>query len=238
MGYYSDMLSGARLRECYEIAPARVRRYLEAEIRHVLERIGPGDDVLELGCGYGRVAFELGRAGGRVVGIDTSCESLGLARDLASGDSVCEFLEMDALDLEFPDGEFDVVVCIQNGISAFGVDQVRLLREAVRVTRPGGRVMFSSYSKRFWPHRIQWFELQADRGLVGEIDYAATGDGVIACKDGFRSGTMSPAAFRALCARVGLKPAVTEVDGSSVFCELVVPGGANSTGPRAAACGA
>jgi 2-polyprenyl-6-hydroxyphenyl methylase/3-demethylubiquinone-9 3-methyltransferase len=220
MGYYSEKLSGVRLRECYAVAPPRVKQYLDAEIRFVLGRLEPEDAVLELGCGYGRVALALADVAGRVVGIDTSVESLALARKLAGHGSACEFLEMDAAELRFPNGAFDAVVCIQNGVCAFGVDQLRLLEEAVRVTRPGGRVMLSSYSHRFWPHRLQWFEVQAERGLVGEIDYSSTGEGVIACKDGFRAGAMSREDFEALCARADLKPVITEVDGSSLFCEL------------------
>jgi 2-polyprenyl-6-hydroxyphenyl methylase/3-demethylubiquinone-9 3-methyltransferase len=199
-----------------------VKQYLDAEIRFVLDRLTPRSAVLELGCGYGRVSLALAEVAGRVAGIDTSTESVALARELAGSTSKCEFLEMDALDLRFSDNEFDVVVCVQNGICAFGVDQTRLVREALRVTCPGGRVFLSSYSERFWPHRLEWFQLQADRGLVGEIDMSSTGEGVIVCKDGFRAAVMSPADFKGLCAQIGLVPIITEVDGSSVFCELAV----------------
>ena len=219
--YYSEKLGGARLRRCYELASDRVREYLEAEITHVQSRLQPADSVLELGCGYGRVATRLAEVASAVVGVDTSDESLGLARELGAGDPRCEFLHMDATDLRFEEGHFDAVVCIQNGICAFGVDPLRLLREALRVTRPGGRALFSTYSDRFWEHRLAWFEAQTAAGLLGPIDRSATGDGVIACTDGFRSGRLRPADFEALCERLGVAGEVTEVDGSSVFCEIV-----------------
>ncbi len=224
MGYYTEKLSGARLRECYEIAPPRVRQYLDAEIRFVLERVEADDVVLELGCGYGRVALKLAKVASRVIGIDTSGENLALARELAGPGARCDFFEMDAVDLRFPDKEFDLVVCIQNGVCAFGVDPLRLLREALRVTRPGGRVMLSSYSERFWPHRLEWFELQAEHGLVGEIDYGSTGNGMIVCKDGFCAGAMSRGGFEALCESLGVVPTIAEVDGSAIFCELIALG--------------
>ena len=82
MDYYREKLAGARLRRCYEIAPPRVMQYLDSEIRHVVSRTNPGDDVLELGCGYGRAAFEFAKAACRVVGIDSAAESLELAREL------------------------------------------------------------------------------------------------------------------------------------------------------------
>ena len=225
MGYYAEKLSGARLRQCYEVAPPRVKRYLEEEIRHTQRRIHPGATVLELGCGSGRVAMRLAAVAARVVGIDTSADSLAMARDLVGAASNCEFLEMDAVDLRFDDATFDVVACVQNGICAFGVDQTRLVAGAVRVTRAGGRVLFSSYAERFWHHRLEWFELQAEHGLVGKIDYAATGDGVIVCDDGFRAGAMTRRGFEELCAKAKLACSIVEVDGSSLFCEIHVSAG-------------
>ena len=145
--YYSERLSGGRLQRCYELAPPRVQRYLESEIRHLLGRIGPEDAVLELGCGYGRVAVRLAERARRVVGVDVADESLALARTLAGTDARCEFLLMDALQMAFPNESFDVVACIQNGICAFGVSQLELLREALRVVRAGGRLIFSTYSR-------------------------------------------------------------------------------------------
>jgi hypothetical protein len=103
---------------------------------------------------------------------------------------------------------------------------VQLLEEALRVTREGGIVLLSSYADDFWPHRLAWFEAQAAEGLVGPIDRSASRDGVIVCEDGFRSGRLSPDAFRSLCATLGVRAEVREVDGSSVFCEIVKPGAA------------
>lgn len=222
--YYAAKLSAERLREVYEVASPRVRRYLQSEIDFARSWIEPGDDVLELGCGYGRVAFELARSAGRVVGIDTSPESLELARTLAGTDSRCEFLEMDAANLAFGDGEFDVVVCVQNGICAFRVDAARLVREALRVTRAAGRALFSTYAAEFWPHRLAWFEAQAAAGLLGEIDHEKTGNGTIVCRDGFRTGVLDPEELAALGRTVGNEPAITEVDGSSVFAVWHVSG--------------
>lgn len=90
---------------------------------------------------------------------------------------------MDATHLGLRDQAFDLTICIQNGISAFGADQQEFFAEALRVTRSGGVVLFSSYSDRFWEERLKWFEIQAKHELIGEIDYHATGNGVIACKE-------------------------------------------------------
>ena len=221
--YYSEQLSGDRLQRCYELASPRVQQYLESEIRHLLGRIGPEDAVLELGCGYGRVAVRLAEQARSVVGVDVAEESLALARTLAGSDSRCEFVLMDALHMSFADGSFDVVVCIQNGICAFGVPQSELMREALRVLRAGGRLIFSTYSDGFWADRLSWFELQSSEGLVGSIDHRATGDGVIVCSDGFRSGTATRSHLEELCSELGVTATITEVDGSSLFCEASKP---------------
>jgi 2-polyprenyl-6-hydroxyphenyl methylase/3-demethylubiquinone-9 3-methyltransferase len=130
---------------------------------------------------------------------------------------------MDAVALGFDDDLFDAVACVQNGICAFGVDPETLMREALRVTRAGGMVLLSSYSDRFWPHRFAWFEAQAAAGLIGPVDRTASRDGVIVCDDGFRAGRLSPGDMRALCLRLGVEGAIEEVDGASVFCEIVKP---------------
>lgn len=219
-GYYSEKLSAERLRRCYDIAPPRVRRYLQSEIDFVLGYVRPSDRVLELGCGYGRVLRPLLRRAAVVTGIDTSPESLKLAREELGGEPRCHLAAMDAARLGFQRCRFDLVVCIQNGISAFAVDRPTLVREAVRVTREGGRSLFSSYAPGFWSERLEWFRLQSSQGLLGEIDEQATGDGVIVCKDGFRATTVSSRGFKALAGELGLPLELHEVDGSSLFCEI------------------
>ncbi len=219
--YYEHKLSAERLRRCYEIASPRVRQYLRAEIDHVIHDISPGAAVLELGCGYGRVLHRLLPLCEHLVGIDTSLASLQLAGDPARDDRRLSLYCMNAASLGFPDNCFDLVIGVQNSISAFGVDRSRLIEEAVRVTKPvTGRVLFSSYSQRFWTHRLQWFEDQAQAGLIGEIDYERTGRGEIVCRDGFRSSTVSEAEFRERTDRPGWQVSLQEVDQSSLFCTV------------------
>jgi SAM-dependent methyltransferase len=215
--YYSDRLSAGRLRRCYEVAPPRVQRYLEAEIQFVLRHVRGTDRVLELGCGYGRALAPLVACAGLGVGVDTSLASLVVG---ARENPCCHFAAMDAGDLGWVDGAFDVVVCIQNGISAFGIDRARLVGEALRVAARGGTVLLSSYARRFWPDRLEWFRIQAAEGLLGEIDEGATKNGVIVCKDGFRAETVTPEQFEELAAATGRSFEINEVDGSSLFCAI------------------
>ena len=222
-GYYDEKLAAERLKKCYAIAPPAARVYLEAEIIFVLSRIGRGERVLELGCGYGRVLARLANGRREIFGIDTSLASVCLAREELRGARHVRLAVMNALRLGFPPGAFDRVICIQNGISAFHVDPEPLLREALRVTRPGGSALFSSYAERFWEARLAWFEAQAAHGLLGEIDREATGGGVIVCKDGFRATTFRPRDFERLGRAAGVAPCIAEMDGSSIFAEFTRP---------------
>ena len=221
--YYKNNLSSERLLRVYETAPSRIRQYLKAEVDFVVDRTKPGDKVLELGCGYGRVLPDLAGKSGMAVGIDTSLESLRFGRETVPSTGNCFLLNMNATQLGFADGSFDLVACIQNGISAFHVDKRALLAESIRVAKRGGTVVFSSYSDKFWKHRLEWFRLQSELGLLGEIDEEKTGDGVIVCKDGFTATTIGPAEFRALAEELDVDCRITEVDNSSLFCEIGVP---------------
>lgn len=219
--YYSEKLSAEKLRRVYEIAPKRVEQYFDAEVNHVLQKIHQHDSVLELGCGYGRIFSSLSKKSKSVCGIDTSFSSLQLGKEMFGNFSNCFFVQMNAVQLAFPDSIFDVVIGIQNGISAFHVNQLDLIRESLRVTKPNGVVLFSSYSEKFWKFRLEWFQMQSEAGLLGEIDYEKTHDGMIVCKDGFTATTVSREQFKVLTSKIdNIQVTIEEVDNSSLFCEL------------------
>lgn len=117
--YYSRALSAERLRLCYELAPPRVQQYLKAEIDFVLQYLGGSEHVVELGCGYGRVIRELQQKASYVLGIDTCRKSLLLAQRPLGSNRKCGLAQIDATNLALRDGEFDLVICVQNGIAAF-----------------------------------------------------------------------------------------------------------------------
>jgi 2-polyprenyl-6-hydroxyphenyl methylase/3-demethylubiquinone-9 3-methyltransferase len=218
--YYSETLSAERLMWVYDLATPRVLEYLRSEIGHVLSHLQRTDLVLELGCGYGRVLPDIALKVEFVVGVDLSPESLRFGRKSLQYEPAVHLAAMNAVQLAFKDESFDVVVCIQNGISAFHVDPRSLIEEALRVTRPGGLALFSSYSKRFWEPRLEWFRLQAEAGLLGEIDEERTGNGVIVCRDGFTATTVTPDEFEKLTKDLDVDVKIIEVDESSVICEL------------------
>lgn len=111
------------------------------------DRLGlrPGERLLDLGCGFGRHAFEGLRRGAHVVAFDHSFEELrevnmlfaameieGEAPQGASGASA----RGDAHRLPFPDGCFDRIIASE--VVEHLPDDARAIRELARVLRPGG----------------------------------------------------------------------------------------------------
>jgi len=131
--YYKDKLSANRLLKCYELASPRMKKYLDAEIQFVISNIRGAGLVLEVGCGYGRVLRAVSPFVSMIVGNDISRESLELAKSYVKPYTKCRIAEMDASRMAFRSCIFDAVFCIQNGISAFGVDRKRLVAESIRV---------------------------------------------------------------------------------------------------------
>lgn len=105
--------------------------------------LAPGEWVLDLGSGAGfdclAAAVEVG-TGGRVVGIDMTPEMVRLARRHAAeaGVAIVHFVQGEIEHLPFQDGAFDVV--ISNCVINLCAEKERILTEAFRVLKPGGRV--------------------------------------------------------------------------------------------------
>jgi arsenite methyltransferase len=108
--------------------------------------LAPGEVVLDLGSGAGGDALiSARRVGprGRVYGLDMTDEMLALAQANAAhaGLENVEFLKGVIEDVPLPDGSVDVV--ISNCVINLSADKRRVLREAARVLRPGGRFAVS-----------------------------------------------------------------------------------------------
>ncbi len=220
--YYSENLSAERLKRAYEIASPRLNQYLEAEIEHILKNIKSTDTVLEIGCGYGRIMKRLLSKAKKAVGIDISSENIRFAKEYLKDYKNVELYQMDASHIDFGIQVFDVVIVAQNGISAFNIPPKILFKECLDITKKGGLVLFSTYSDKFWVERLKWFEMQAEEGLVGEIDYDKTKNGEIICKDKFKATTFTPDQFTILANNFNILPNIIEIDKSSLFCEVKV----------------
>lgn len=219
--YYADKLNSQGLFQVYETAIARVKEYLDSEINFVKERLIKTDHVLELGAGYGRIVKQLAPCCDTIIGMDISKESVELGKEYVKSSPNADMVVMDVHEMFF-DRLFDVVLCLQNGLSAMRATP-EVIEKILDIVAPGGSVYFSTYSANFWDWRIKWFEEQADKGLLGPLDYDKTKDGVIVCKDGFQATTHTPDDYQEIGRRSGYTYEIQEVDGSSLFLIIHKP---------------
>ncbi|HSM35632.1 MAG TPA: class I SAM-dependent methyltransferase [Longimicrobiales bacterium] len=105
-------------------------------------RLGPGDRVCDVGCGYGATARMIAATHGCVVvGLTVSAEQH--RRAVAAAPASCTFLLRDWLRNDLDDAGFDAVIAIES--TAHMADKAGAIAEAARVLRPGGRLVVCAW---------------------------------------------------------------------------------------------
>jgi phosphatidylethanolamine/phosphatidyl-N-methylethanolamine N-methyltransferase len=115
-------------------------------LEYVIENLGipPGAEVLEVGAGTG-TSFPAYPSHCEITGVDLAPDMLARARQKIqeNGWSHIKVMEMNALDLKFPDNTFDYVMAFH--VVTVVPDPVRMISEAKRVCKPGGRIVIVNH---------------------------------------------------------------------------------------------
>jgi arsenite methyltransferase len=203
-----------------------------------LAQLKPGEVVLDLGSGGGiDVLLSARRVGptGKAYGLDMTDEMLALANEnkRKSGIENVEFLKGEIESIPLPDNSVDVIV--SNCVINLSADKDKVLREAFRVLKPGGRFAVSDVVTRgeILPEIRQsvlaWVGCIA--GALEENEYSAK-----LAAAGFEQIALEPTRiYRAEDARetlsgrgIDVDAIATQVDGRflSAFIRAVKPAGA------------
>lgn len=145
------------------MAPS-LRPIAETVVRRA--RLQPGERVLDIGTGTGSAAAAARGEGREVIGLDAAPGMLEIARSEVAG---VRFEEMDFAALRFDDASIDVVLAAHALL--FATDQVAVLAEWLRVTRPGGRLSLSVPGPRAQTPAAIYGEIYERWGIATSADY-------------------------------------------------------------------
>ncbi len=206
-----------------------------------LAELRPGETVLDLGSGGGiDVLLSARRVGptGKAYGLDMTDEMLALARanQERAGATNVEFLKGQIEQIPLPDSSVDVI--ISNCVINLSGDKDRVIAEAFRVLKPGGRFAVSDVVTRGEiPESVRaslnlWTGCVA--GALDEADYRAS-----LTKAGFTGASVEPTrVYHAEDAREFLTSA--GMDGERIAAELdgkVMGAFIRATKPEGCSCG-
>jgi tocopherol O-methyltransferase len=113
--------------------------------------IRPGEQVCDLGCGYGAAASLWQREfGANVTGVTISARQFGIGKSILRANRSIRLIHADALHSDLPSGAFDVVTAIES--SEHMPEKARFFSEAHRLLGEGGRFVVAAWLTRHRPN--------------------------------------------------------------------------------------
>jgi SAM-dependent methyltransferase len=108
---------------------------------YLVEIMKPGDFVLDLCCGTGRMSFWFEDQGANVTAVDFAPYMIALAREEAERRRMkVEFVEADIFNFDMAPSSYDLISCFGNSISDFSLVDYQAMVERISASlKPGGR---------------------------------------------------------------------------------------------------
>jgi len=144
----AQLIDHDRIAEVYEgtVGSREFQQVSRRRIHWMCAQVG-GPDVLDVGCSQGIASILLAREGHRVIGIDREHEAIRAARERLDQEEAqvrerVEFRIAEGRAVGFANGSFDAVLLGE--VLEHQLDPGKLLEEARRVLRPGGRIVVTT----------------------------------------------------------------------------------------------
>ncbi|MCL6500970.1 MAG: class I SAM-dependent methyltransferase [Candidatus Pacearchaeota archaeon] len=123
------------------LASLKSKERHEKELRDIKKSLGKRRTILDAGCGYGRVAIPLAKAGYKVYGLDITPSYIKEAIKRAKKEKVIiDFKVGNITNLPYPDESFDAVLCLWSVFIDIldEKDQLKAIKEIYRVLKKKG----------------------------------------------------------------------------------------------------
>ena len=125
-------------------------RSTQKQVNFVIKHVERSGSVLDLGCGNGRHAVTLAKAGYEVVGLDISLRQLQKAQNKAAEAKIdLQIVRADMLQLPFHTGTFSLVASLDTSFGYFSneADAIQTLQEATRVLSQDGLLILDIFNR-------------------------------------------------------------------------------------------
>ena len=189
-------------------------RWTAAQVAQAL-LLQPDDQVLELGCGVGRIGRELAPQCRSWHGVDIAANMLTVAKQRTSHLSNVAFQHLDRTSLSmFADASFDKAYAVAVLIHLDKEDVFLYLREVARILRPGGLVYVDTWNLA---HAVGW-----QRWMLEVEQWAGTDQ--VGRKDVARNQFCVPQEIQLYVQRAGLTEALCLADSPWIQMIAVKPG--------------
>ena len=131
---------------------SRTRSFVWEELKPLSQHTIPGDKVLDLGCGNGRLLQIFEGQNIEYLGVDNSEKLIEIAKEEHPQH---KFQVADALNLPFPDNSFDKIysIAVLHHIPSTEF-RLQFLKEAKRVLKPGGFLIITAWN--LWQRKTAW----------------------------------------------------------------------------------
>lgn len=200
-GEFLGEVTAKKIIDAFYIPTGPHARWGSARIQRCMPLIDPqpGERILDLACGFGTFTYLCATRGARAVGLDLSEPCLACAVEACSQftlQGACSFVFGDVQALPFPDGSFDKLLSI-DGFEHFTHSQkTRLVAEAYRVLKPGGR--FIVYTPNLLTKESKVLRLNLINLALGRLNKLTSTNRYLSVKEPTHIGMASPFLLRRL----------------------------------------